>query len=140
MTSNEIAVARRLLPQLFPRLHQTQFEITSPRTIEYNCIAWAADDPHNWWWPGGKYWPGGVTPDDSLVSFTAAFAMLGYSICPSPEIEIGVTKVALYANALGSVTHAARQLENGMWSSKPGTSMGYQSRARSCVWAPSSLW
>ena len=95
------------------------FEITSPRATESNCIAWAADDPANWWWPG-KYWPAGLTPDDSVASFTAAFAALGYVACHSPKIEIGITKIVLYANELGSVTHAARQLENGMWSSKLG--------------------
>ena len=48
----------------FPRLAPpARFEITSPRTVAYNCIAWAAGETQRKWWPdkvGVAYWPKGV--------------------------------------------------------------------------------
>ena len=41
------------LQTLFPGLRTAPFRITSPADLKYNCIAWAADDTSNWWWPHG---------------------------------------------------------------------------------------
>ena len=35
-----------------PRLAQASYRITSLSTRRYNCIAWAAEQTANWWWPG----------------------------------------------------------------------------------------
>ena len=121
MTADEIRRARQEVPQFFPRLQNEPFEVTSPRTTDYNCIGWAAGDNQNWWWPGGKYWPGGVLRDDSVAAFIAAFATRGYECCDSHELEPGFEKAALYMDEQhGRVTHAARQLPDGRWTSKLG--------------------
>ena len=41
-------------------------------------------------------------------------------MCPAADLEPGVEKIALYANAVGKPTHGARQLANGRWTSKLG--------------------
>ena len=47
------------------------------------------------------------------------FEMLGYAVCDSDAREPGYDKVALYALE-GQWQHAARQLEDGQWTSKLG--------------------
>ncbi|RMH08652.1 MAG: hypothetical protein D6704_02725 [Nitrospirae bacterium] len=50
------------LEEVFPRLCETRYEITSPQDTSYNCIAWAAGDVGRWWWPAPQaYWPQGVS-------------------------------------------------------------------------------
>ena len=116
-----------LLLGAFPRLEEAGFDVTSPATPEYNCIAFAADDQSRWWWPtpfgaaqlGGYYWPAGVPVAETLESFVQAYATLGYAECGNGDLEPGFEKIAIYSLA-GSPTHAARQLESGVWVSKLG--------------------
>lgn len=44
----------------------------------------------------------------------------GFEDCTSPDEEHGYEKIALYLAGDGKVTHAARQLESGQWTSKLG--------------------
>jgi len=112
------------LETAFPRLAQSGYRITSPKDKIYNCIAWAANDLRNWWWPGpheeDEYWPPGVPRDVTLAAFQAAFAFLGYAFCEGEEIEPGFEKVAVFADVRGKPTHGARQLPTGRWTSKLG--------------------
>jgi hypothetical protein len=41
-------------------------------------------------------------------------------VCPGEEAEPDFEKVALFADAQGKPTHAARQLSSGRWTSKLG--------------------
>jgi len=121
VTAEEIQLARLLIPRAFPRLGSEPFQVKSPRTAQYNCIGWAAGDDQNVWWPGGKYRPNGARPDESVAAFVTAFETRGYERCDSADLESGFQKVALYADApAGRVTHAARQLADGQWTSKLG--------------------
>lgn len=91
----------------------------------YNCIAWAASDTQNWWWPddpdiGDGYWPQGVPRELTIAAFVAAFQTLGYTECTNGLLENGFEKIAIYADANLEPTHAARQLSDGMWTSKFG--------------------
>jgi hypothetical protein len=102
----------------------SSYAITSPRDVQYNCIAWAAEDIHNWWWPigmrpGGIFWPPGVPEEETVEAFVQAFATIGYEEADSADFEEGVEKIALYQSA-GEPTHAARQLPDGSWTSKLG--------------------
>jgi hypothetical protein len=98
------------------------FEITSAKTDEYNCIAWAAGEAHRWWWPGhGRYWPPAAPYDETLRAFIIAFMGLGYEPCDAEDFEEGFDKVALFADETPLVTHMARQLPNGRWTSKLGS-------------------
>lgn len=117
------------LDREFPHLSNTNHQLTSPRTEDYNCIAWAANDEERWWWPIGEiggveaYWPPGVRRSLAVDSFVEAFATLGYAVSDDGSLLSGTEKVALYVDHSNIPTHMARQLPNGQWSSKlgPGT-------------------
>lgn len=116
-------MSRAEIFKAFPRLRNSRFLITSPDTPFYNCIAWAAGDSSRWWWPTprGGYWPQGAPRTLTLDSFVAAFASIGYERCEDGSAEAGFEKVAIYTDAHGVPTHAARQSESGLsWLSKLG--------------------
>ena len=109
---------------LLPGLNRGEYWVTSPASDRYNCIAWAAGDDTDWWWPdpdpdSTSYWPETVPLEETLESFRAAFESLGYRECATADLEPGFEKVALFAKD-GLPTHAARQLPNGNWTSKLG--------------------
>jgi hypothetical protein len=114
------------LEAAFPGLAQGSYQVTSPKSRDYNSIAWAAGDTTQWWWPGpnpeDEYWPSDVARERSLAPFQAVFAGLGYLPCASADLEPGVEKVALFAQPDGRPTHGARQLPNGRWTSNLGKS------------------
>jgi len=106
----------------FPNIAQEGYTICSPKSIEYNCIAWAADDNSKWWWPDIDllyYWPENLPREATLETFVAMFSEKGYKICDNAELETEYEKVAIYTNETG-VTHATKQLESGKWTSKLG--------------------
>lgn len=104
------------LPNLTPGNHME----TSPCNPLYNCIAWAAGDCANNWWPFGGYWPKGVPRDETLEAFVCAFEAHGFELCENPSLEDGFEKIALYLTSDGVPAHAARQLPDGQWTSKLG--------------------
>src|SRR5260221_4642628 len=90
------------LETLFPGLRNSPYAITSPPDDVYNCIAWAANDRFQWWWPDQlkqRYWPAGVLRDETLAASQEAFPSLGYVICAGEALEAGFEKVALFADA-----------------------------------------
>ena len=107
------------LDSSFPNLIVDGYRVTSPDSLDYNCIAWAAGDETKWWWPDDDaYWP---TNDRgaTIEVFVKAFATLGYAPAQGEMLEGAYDRVALYTND-GRVTHAARQLPSGRWTSKLG--------------------
>ena len=109
----------RKIRKLFPNLNPSKaFEITSPETPDYNCIAWAANDVTRWWEPT-RYWPPGVPRQYTESAYIGAFESLRYKKCESSEIEPGYEKVVLFLKD-GRPKHMARQLEDGRWASKLG--------------------
>jgi hypothetical protein len=109
----------------FPRLVGSGYRITSPETPDYNCIAWAAADEHHWWQPDPfhqYFWPDGVARSYELAAYLEVFARLGYVQCESAELEAGFEKVAIYRGFDGFPSHMARQLPDGSWTSKLGSS------------------
>lgn len=105
---------------LFPNLPLAEYRATSGQSCLYNCIAWAAEDIDSWWWPSeDAFWPVDIV-DDSVASFEDAFrASRNYQRCNDGELEVGFQKVAVYAVG-NRVKHMARQLVNGVWTSKLG--------------------
>ena len=113
---------REELLDRYPGLATSHFRLTSPDDSLYNCYAFAGGDTRRNWHPsayGGLYWPGGASEDETLEAFLHAYSRLGYRVCVSDELEPGLEKIAIYADAEGP-SHAARQLPNGYWTSKLG--------------------
>ncbi|WP_147328129.1 MULTISPECIES: hypothetical protein [unclassified Duganella] len=108
----------------FPLVNNNNTTITSSLTDRYNCIAWAAKDESNWWWPQPitkkNFWPAGLPRSTTVNSFVIAFQSLGYEQCTSGDLEVGFEKVALYVDSASVPTHMSRQLDSGLWTSKMG--------------------
>ncbi len=109
------------LNSIFARLSYSYYKITSEEDSDYNCIAWAAGDNQEWWWPDDdSFWPLGVPRQETIDAFIAAFETLGYVLCQDGNYQQGFAKIAIFADEGGFPTHAARQLPNGIWTSKCG--------------------
>jgi hypothetical protein len=108
----------------FPGLAQSGSEITSPFDETYNCIAFAAQDAERRWWRPSEeaYWPSEAPRHVTLAAFEQAFRTLGYARCEDGALESGFQRIAIFADAQGVPTHAARQLDDGTWTSKLGQS------------------
>ncbi len=117
---------REKLEDIFPNLKGTSYRITSPFDVDYNCIAWAAGDCQQNWWPdqaGSGYWPPVVEREENLTAFINAYKTLGYELCDNANVESGMEKIAIFVDADGRPTHASRQLSDGSWTSKLGKSV-----------------
>ena len=118
---------------LFPNLTRAVYRVTSEATarakVRYNCIAHAMNENNLWWWPDGDgivdyevHWLPEVAKECTIDAFVAVFRTKGFVPCDDLNIELepGYEKVAIYCNAAGEPTHAARQLPSGAWTSKLG--------------------
>jgi hypothetical protein len=117
-----MAKKKYLSLEAFPASYLEPFVITSIATGNYNCIAWALEDTSRFYWTGPKeffYWPIGLPREESIESFVLLFSRQGYEICSNALKEKGFLKIALFEKE-GIPTHAARQLSNGLWTSKLG--------------------
>lgn len=113
----------------FPNSSIQPFLITSPDTPTYNCISWAFEDSSRWYWPDPSniyFWPDNVLRSVTLDSFIALFATKKYEPCKDGSNEVGYTKIAIFVDADGIPTHAARQLPDGFWTSKLGQNIDVQ--------------
>ena len=100
-------------------------KITSPKTKEYNCIAWATRDILRFWWPKGYppyYWPPGVKAEETVEAFVEAYATCGFEVCRDSRMENGWEKIAIYVDGSNKPKHAARQIDEKVWTSKLGSS------------------
>ncbi len=107
----------------FPNSKIDPFLVTSPKSANYNCIAWAYEDDSKWFWPDSSniyYWPNDIPREEKIDSFIKLFNNIGYEICSNGDVEKDYQKVAIYSDKFGKPTHSARQLENGFWTSKLG--------------------
>ncbi len=113
------------LHTLFPGLGPGTYQVKSPATPAYNCIAWAASRNDAWWWPDPMdiyFWPRGALRQEALDAFVQVFSSFGYILCDTADLQPGFEKIAIYAKSNGLPTHAARQLQTGVWTSKLGSS------------------
>jgi hypothetical protein len=113
----------------FEKLRPSNYEGKSPVDFYYNCIAWAMGRKDSCWWPatiGGYRWPKKLPRqkpgEETLPNFISAFKRLGYKVIPKKDysLEKGFEKVAIYVKGNQNPTHAARQLDSGIWTSKIG--------------------
>jgi hypothetical protein len=115
----------------FPAVASEGYKPTSDATPDYNCIAWANGLDSITMWPTpndipGNYWPDGAPLDPSVDSFVQAFQMEGWEDAGVDQsFWAGYETVAIYAKG-SEVTHMARQLPDGTWTSKLGPNKDIQ--------------
>ena len=106
----------------FPHLKKST-KASSPPTPEYNCIAWALNKIDEFWWPHPEaVWPMSSPEEETISAFQMTFSIFGYEPCENGQLESDYEKIALYAKN-NRPKHAARQLKNGKWTSKCGSSV-----------------
>lgn len=105
-----------------PKIKDAGYKVTSSESIDYNCIAWTIGRDDIWIWPNPRFfWPEDIKCDNRLSSFVELYQKFGYSICNYDKLEIGYEKIAIYVNPdTNGVTHAAKQIKSGKWTSKLG--------------------
>jgi hypothetical protein len=106
-----------------PSLSSSEFEITSPRDPNYNCVAHAIGVKHEWWEPDQwniYHWPIAAPLTFTVDAYIAALKTEGFTLCDDGSVEDGYEKVALFAKSDVEPTHVARQLKDGYWTSKLG--------------------
>jgi len=127
----EFELKRQNIINIFSGLaNDTDFQITSDASENYNCIAWAYKYNDRWMQYGGKFeldgvvywWPEGVKSSPYLDAYIEAFQLIGYEICDDWQHEDEYEKIALYINKSNECTHAAREKRTGKWTSKLGKS------------------
>ena len=112
--------AQRRMESRFPALLKVGYCVASDEDSGYNCIAWAAGRSDQWWEPSpGYYWPDGSPAIDTVEALMQVFRDLGYEVCANGHAESGFQKIAIFAED-EIYTHAARQLDDGKWTSKIG--------------------
>ncbi len=116
----------------YPKLRRFALgDVTSPFTPDYNCIAYAAKDMTQPWWPvpewmmqlpGARYyyWPVERIYPPTVENFYRAFATEGFQPCKTGKHEHGYEKVAIYVVTGDEPKHMARELGDGIWYSKLG--------------------
>ena len=120
----------------FPNLDAYNHKKTSNADPGYNCIAWAYGDNTKWFWPVKRYyWPINITREATIEAFIELFSSIGYQDCNNHSFEPGYEKVAICALD-GIPTHAARQQNNGRWTSKLGEDIDIEHDTLECLTGP----
>ena len=119
----ELTPERWHLEIVFPGLRNSDYSVTSPADLRYNCIAWAAGFDDSWWDARNPdtFWPAGLPRGGTVDVVVGGLATVGYERCENGSLEDGVEKVAIYADG-EAFQHVARQLTSGRWTSKLGES------------------
>jgi hypothetical protein len=136
MTDSKYRQLKLDIQKSFPRLALTDFEVTSDADPFYNCFAWTGQDNINWWQPSSNpyyCWLTGIY-EYTLDNFEKQYARLEYKEKTENDLfEDGFEKIAFYVDDDKSVTHGARQLENGEWTSKLGSDHDISHKTLQCL-------
>jgi hypothetical protein len=105
-------------------------EISSPKDLCYNCVAWSVGINSHWVEPyldlGVKVEPWAIWPNEedrgsSIDIYVRMFRGEGFVKASKASYEPGFDKIVIYWHkATKSFTHVARQMEGGEWWSKLG--------------------
>lgn len=120
-------INRSILCSVFPDLKDdANFQILSPETFVYNCIAWAMQFNDRWVdivEDPGCWWPDGVEKTMLPSALIHAFEAVGFTLCDNGHLEDGFDKVVLYKKKDDEEwTHAARIVSETVEHSKFGPS------------------
>lgn len=130
---------RQVLIKSHPSLeHDPYFYISSDKTLEYNCIAWAMGFNDRWvdHLPDydkavKKWWPNGVKRGFHPNCLVKAFEAVGFELCNGDKYEEGYEKIVIYCLRPFIIpqfgicepiawTHAAKVLTENTYHSKMG--------------------
>jgi hypothetical protein len=104
----------------FPALVGKDYEI-SDEDFNYNCLAYALGDYHNWWEPPrgeGRYWPPGFAEDTTVETAEKILGAHGFTeVLPIGELP-ATDSIAIYA--IGNEWQHFARFSGGAWSSKLG--------------------
>lgn len=121
--NNEAPVDEAFVLRNFPNIDIEGFIVTSDLNPTYNCFAWAGNDDTKCWLPFKSKYYFWYTDNTALTleNVINNYSHIGYTeITESSDLEEGYDKVAIYIDEGGEPSHAARQVENGKWTSKLG--------------------
>ncbi len=121
--------------RLFPNADLDGFYETSDMTPLNNCYAWAGGDKKNIWLPTKPYYIWFTnSKSERLENFIDNYGYIGYKeLTKSSEYEPGFEKIAIYVDEDGLPSHAARQKDNGCWTSKIGILEDVEHRTLECI-------
>ncbi len=122
--------------RLFPNIDLKGFKPTSEPNVFYNCFAWAGGDTEINWEPSKSRYVKWFTKSNAwtLENFIENYAHIGYTeITESSELEPEYEKIAIYVNDEGEPAHAARQQDDGTWTSKLGIIDDIEHRTLECL-------
>jgi hypothetical protein len=132
---NDDPLTPEKLRNLFPQLDVKSASVTSNIDPFYNCFAWAAGDSKNNWRPTKS--PFSVWFTDSIVdtldNFVENYRYVGFEETATSDYEDGFEKIAIYVDQNGEPTHAARQLDSGVWTSKLGEIEDIEHKTLQCL-------
>lgn len=116
----------------FPNSLHEPFEITSPETANYNCLAWAMKDNSKWIECDEDYfWFDGIPRDNKLSTIISIFEKKGFQQTKNIEYEDNTELVALFTKDNIECSHLARQIGHQLWTSKLGSSFDVNHSLRS---------
>lgn len=111
-------------------------EITSPKALTYNCVAWSLGIDSHWVEPylpfGAKVMPWAVWPNTedqglAIKTYVKMFRGEGFVKASRGNLEVGFDKIVIYWDkASENFTHVARQMDDGRWWSKLGRASDVQ--------------
>lgn len=107
--------------QNFPNIKNNNFIITSENDDYYNCISWAYGMSEISLCPNRDryYWPDNISNTEHINSFIELYKVIKYESCSDGILEDGYEKICIYEKD-NIPTHASKQLQDGMWTSKMG--------------------
>jgi hypothetical protein len=74
-----------------------------------------------------------LADDFTVDAFIEAYGTVGFTPCDNGVLQVDVEKIALYVDAEGEPSHAARQLADGRWESKMGTWEDIRHHGTACL-------
>jgi hypothetical protein len=117
----------------WPNTRYHPLVIKSPKTIKYNCAAFAVGQEDYWFECADEslkqlylgscefHWPENILQNASLNAYIELYEQHGFEKLSSLNADFvgGVTKIALYGKG-DDFMHASKQMPDGRWASKLG--------------------
>src|SRR6266849_11043738 len=84
----------------FPALTRENYQKSSEKDFNYNCLAFVLGDNQNWWEPPGMfghYWPPGFPEDTTVETVTLIIKTHGFLVDAELKANPETEAIAVYA-------------------------------------------